>query len=160
MKAELQNKLYEKYPKIFGQKDLPMTQTAMCWGIACGDGWYNIIDTLCAHIQLEVDSPHEDIIKYTEYLEDPGLPEATVTYFQQQVIESRKRVIPQVEATQVKEKFGGLRFYIMGGNEKIDALISFAESMSECTCEECGRPGTQNAGGWIKTLCHDCRGEQ
>ena len=38
MKAELQNKLFEKYPKIFGQKDLPMTQTAMCWGIDCEIG--------------------------------------------------------------------------------------------------------------------------
>ena len=51
MNQRLQDKLYEKYPKIFGQKDLPMTQTAMCWGIDCGDGWYNIIDTLCCHIQ-------------------------------------------------------------------------------------------------------------
>lgn len=159
MKAELQNKLYEKYPKIFGQKDLPMTQTAMCFGIECGDGWYNIIDNLCAHIQHEVDRPHEDIERYTELLKDPELPEATVTYFQQQIVENRKRIIPQVEAVQVKEKFGGLRFYIAGGNEKIDDLISFAESMSECTCEQCGRPGEQNKGGWISTLCGECRGE-
>ena len=27
----------------------------MCWGIACGDGWYDIIDTLCHHIKLSVD---------------------------------------------------------------------------------------------------------
>ena len=131
MKAELQNKLFEKYPKIFGQKDLPMTQTAMCWGIDCGDGWYNIIDTLCWHIQHEVDRPHEDIERYTEYLEDQNLPEASVTYFQQQIIELKKLIIPQVEATQVKEKYGGLRFYVFGGNEKIDSLISFAESLSE-----------------------------
>ena len=160
MKAELQQKLYEKYPKIFGQKDLPMTQTAMCFGIECAAGWYNIIDNLCWHIQQEVDRPHEDIERYTKLLKDPELPEATITYFQQQIVESRKRIIPQVEAVQVKEKYGGLRFYTMGGNEKIDALISFAESMSECTCEECGRPGTQDEGGWIKTLCETCRGEQ
>ena len=160
MNQRLQDKLYEKYPKIFGQKDLDMMQTAMCWGIDCGDGWYNIIDTLCWHIQHEVDKPHEDIERFTEYLEDPDLPEATVTYFQQQIIEIRKRIIPQVEATQVKEKYGGLRFYVFGGDDKIDALISFAESMSECTCEECGRPGTQNVGGWIRTLCDICRGGQ
>ena len=131
MNQKLQDELYKKYPKIFGQKDLDMTQTAMCWGIDCGDGWYNIIDTLCAHIQHEVDKPHEDIQRYIEYLEDPELPEATVTYFQQQIIESKKRIIPQVEATQVKEKYGGLRFYVFGGDDKIDSLISFAESMSD-----------------------------
>ena len=160
MKAELQKKLYEKYPKIFVQKDYTIQQSAMPFGIECGDGWYNIIDTLCWHIQHEVDRPHEDIIKYTEYLEDPELPEATVTYFQQQIVESRKRIIPQVEATQVKEKFGGLRFYTFGSNEKIDALISFAESMSECTCEKCGRPGTQNERGWISTRCESCRWDE
>jgi hypothetical protein len=46
MKAELQQKLYEKYPKIFVQKDLPMSQTAMCWGIDCGDGWFWLLDNL------------------------------------------------------------------------------------------------------------------
>jgi len=32
MKLELQNKLFEKYPNIFKNKDLPMNQTCMCWG--------------------------------------------------------------------------------------------------------------------------------
>ena len=51
MKQELQNELFERYPKIFRQKDLSAQQTCMCWGIACGDGWYNLIDTLCHNIQ-------------------------------------------------------------------------------------------------------------
>jgi len=51
MKKELQDKLFEKYPKIFRQKDLPKQQTAMCWGISCGDGWYEIIDMLCGCLQ-------------------------------------------------------------------------------------------------------------
>ena len=107
MKAELQKKLFEKYPEIFVQKDYTIQQSAMPFGIECGDGWYNIIDTLCAHIQHEVDRPHEDIKRYTEYLKDPELTEPAVTYFQQQIIEDRKRIIPQPEATQVKEKYGG-----------------------------------------------------
>ena len=40
------NKLYEKYPKIFGEKDLPASQTCMCWGISVGDGWYWLIDNI------------------------------------------------------------------------------------------------------------------
>ena len=47
MNKELENKLYRKYPKIFRQKDLPPSETAMCWGICVGDGWYEIIDKLC-----------------------------------------------------------------------------------------------------------------
>lgn len=160
MKAELQDKLYEKYPKIFGQKDLDMTQTAMCWGISCGDGWYNIIDNLCWELQRIVDEPIETMERYEKLLKQPDLEEPTVAFFQSQIIEARKRQVPQVEAVQVKEKFGTLRFYIAGGNDKMDSLISFAENLSGCTCEECGRPGTQDNGGWIKTLCEECRGEK
>ena len=54
MKAELQQQLYENYPSIFRQKDLDKTVTAMCWGISCGDGWYDLIDTLCENIQNRI----------------------------------------------------------------------------------------------------------
>tara|TARA_R110000751_G_scaffold212149_2_gene315583 strand:+ start:308 stop:793 length:486 start_codon:yes stop_codon:yes gene_type:complete len=121
MKEEQQNKLFEKYPKIFRQKDLPMQQTAMCWGITCGDGWYNIIDTLCHNIK--------------------GHSEDTMV----------------TEATQVKEKYGGLRFYYDGGDELIRGMVRMAEGLSYCTCENCGSPGTQNDKGWISTLCDPCR---
>ena len=50
MKKELQNKLYKKYPELFVQKDWDMSKTCMCWGICCGDGWFHLIDNLCACI--------------------------------------------------------------------------------------------------------------
>jgi len=133
MKVELQNELFEKYPKIFRQKDLPMQETCMCWGIETGDGWYNIIDMLC--LQIEWHTAHN--LKKDE---DSDLV--------------------QVEAVQVKEKYGTLRFYYNGGNEFIHGLVSMAEGMSGRTCEECGAPGTQNNTGWIKTQCVPCRDKQ
>jgi len=51
MKKELQDKLYKKYPQLFAQKDLPMTQTCMCWGCDCDDGWYDILDELCEEVK-------------------------------------------------------------------------------------------------------------
>lgn len=50
MRIELEEKLYKTYPEIFGQVGMDMSQTAMCWGCQCGDGWYNILDDLCAVI--------------------------------------------------------------------------------------------------------------
>jgi len=47
MTPSLQQSLFNKYPKLFAQRDLPMTQTCMCWGIECGDGWYGVIDRMC-----------------------------------------------------------------------------------------------------------------
>lgn len=55
MRKELQIKLFKKYPKIFRQKDLPETESCMCWGIMTADGWYWLIDNLCDCIQWHVD---------------------------------------------------------------------------------------------------------
>lgn len=43
MREELQDALFVKYPKLLRKKDLK-------WGLQCGDGWYGIIDELCAVI--------------------------------------------------------------------------------------------------------------
>lgn len=51
MEKKLQDKLFEKYPNLFRQKDMPPQETAMCWGVSCGDGWYDIIDSTCSLIQ-------------------------------------------------------------------------------------------------------------
>lgn len=48
---------------------------------------------------------------------------------------------PQVEAVQIKEKFGGLRFYVGKAHVIQHALIRFAEGLSYRTCETCGAVG-------------------
>ena len=123
MNTKLEKKLYKKYPKIFRQRKLPMSQTCICWGLECGDGWYFLIDHLCGLLQWDIDrNEHE-----------------------------------QIEAVQVKEKFGTLRFYTNGADEKQDGMISFAEDLSGYICEECGSTDkvTQTK-GWIITLCKSC----
>ena len=54
---------------------------------------------------------------------------------------------------QVKEKFGGLRFYINSGSDEIHKRIIEAEIKSHEVCEKCGEPGESISGGWIVTLC-------
>jgi len=123
MKAELEEALYTKYPKLFRQKDLSMQQTCMCWGCSCGDGWYQILENLCSDIQKHLQAN----------------PEVTM------------------EFSQIKEKYGGLRIYIDGGDDHIDGLIDMAEAISYKTCEECGsEQGSIRNRGWMKTLCDNC----
>jgi hypothetical protein len=62
MREDLQNKLYQKYPKLFRHKDLPMQETCMCCGICTGDGWYNILDALCSEIQAHCNNWHSEQI--------------------------------------------------------------------------------------------------
>jgi len=132
MNRELQEELYQKYPEIFKQKDLSPQETAMCWGLSCGDGWFNLIDELCGNIQNR--------------------------------LENVNRNKPQEEhlicqAVQVKEKFGGLCFYIYGGDDYISGAIDLAESMSYYTCSQCGNKATNSKKdrGWIYTLCSSCK---
>ena len=63
----------------------------------------------------------------------------------------------QVEATQVKEKYGGMSFYTIGGDELIQGMIWLAETMSTAICEKCGSTTEVTpTEGWIKTLCSKC----
>jgi len=61
------------------------------------------------------------------------------------------------KVTQVKEKFGTLRFYCEGANDEIHSLIGKAELLSASTCEQCGDPGkSRSRGGWYSTVCDTC----
>jgi len=64
-----------------------------------------------------------------------------------------------VTVLQVKEKFGGLRFYVIGGDDDLYAAISEAESKSKTICEQCGAPGELRKTGWWKTLCDQHAGD-
>ena len=173
MRTELDKALCAKYPKIFVDRNAPMTHTAMCWGFECGDGWYHIIDTLCSKIQSKIDyhnDQRQKAILFNEMLEDCAHGDyrkfneyyswATAAYRANQmekIKDEKPKEIPnehgQVVAVQVKEKFGGLRFYVNGASDEIYNYISFAESMSYRVCEEYGAPGKTYTDGWHTTLC-------
>jgi hypothetical protein len=135
MREELDNYLCQTYPKMFADRNKPMTETAMCWGFECGDGWFNILNMLCQNIQHHIDWANRE-----------------------------SEVVPQVVLQQVKEKFGTLRFYYQGGDDYIRGMVSLAESMSGVTCEGCGNqaetnwPKAENGGigGWVRTICAPC----
>lgn len=61
--------------------------------------------------------------------------------------------IDQVTVQQIKEKFGGLRFYYEGGDDTIDGTVNMAESWASHTCEVCGDRATKKTNGWIKNVC-------
>lgn len=58
-----------------------------------------------------------------------------------------------VTIEQIKEKFGGLRFYYSGGSEHTHKAVRLAEDECAKTCEFCGEPGTERNLPWIRTLC-------
>jgi hypothetical protein len=113
-------KMEERFPKMFSEP---------YGGFAIGEGWWPIIETLCANIQ-----------SYTDWWNKNR---------------ETRPVVEQVVVEQIKEKFGGLRFYYQGGDDKIRGMVTMAEAWAGHHCEICGKPGRQREGGWIKTLCDE-----
>jgi|SRR5215510_3577356 len=61
-------------------------------------------------------------------------------------------------ATQVKEKYGTLRFYMSCETEEMSSLIAESEKKSSETCEVCGNPGTlDGVTYWLATHCEEHR---
>ena len=137
MNETLARDLYLKYPKIL--KDENGIETYL----DVGDGWYDILDTLCEQIQHHIDWKN-GTGKYEKYKDHIKAGEG----------------VPQVVADQIKEKFASLRFYVYGGDEKTAGMIEMAEALTTRTCEVCGAPGKKTKGGWIKTLCKRHAAEQ
>lgn len=116
--------LFEKYPKLYAQKDLPR------YGFP-GDGWFELIDELSFDIQNLCDQK--------------GF---------------------QVEAVQVKSKWGGLRFYITSTDEcDVDnsdyeilrKLISAAESKSFNVCQRCSNEIKESDRSLQNNFCSGCK---
>ena len=114
---------YDTFAKRM-EKSYPKMFQGKYGGFAVGKGWYPIIERLCSSIQQHIEWKNKD-----------------------------SEVCPQVVVEQIKEKFGGLRFYYQGGDEYINGLVSMAESWAGIACEECGGIGKRRGGGWVRTLC-------
>ena len=63
-----------------------------------------------------------------------------------------------ITITQIKEKFGGLKFYVDKYTEELSEMIHNAEAESYCVCETCGTRENVGitVGGWYRTICPDC----
>ena len=165
MREELDLKLVEKYPLIFKDRNKPMNQTAMCWGFSHGDGWYNIIDTLCGLLYSKYNQAKDRYEFLKESLEENGGKTVWGKPVTQEEVDAAKAKMDEEAekvpvASQVKEKFGGLRFYVWAATEEHYNYITFAESMSYRTCEHCGAPGKRYTDGWHVVLCDEHAKEQ
>jgi hypothetical protein len=157
MKRELDSQLCEKYPLIFKDRNADMRTTAMCWGLECGDGWYNIIDVLCGLLTSDYRQAKSRYDSIKDKVGQVANEWSKKIVTQEQIDEAKAKLDEETlkvpVAVQVKEKFGGLRFYVQAATDKHYQYISFAESMSYRTCEECGAPGKTYTDGWHTTLC-------
>jgi hypothetical protein len=153
MRKQLQRQLKEKYEILYPVviKEKRYNEPFSDFGYECGDGWYNLIDELLSWLKFQ---------------------HLTNQY-------------PKITITQVKEKFGYLSFYYNNPEfddmiwadwqlelpieklksefenqiSKIRGAVSFASSISNTICENCGsnHEVARNNGNWINYYCKECR---
>lgn len=72
-------------------------------------------------------------------------------------LKRHKGALKKYRITQIKEKFGGLRWYDNWGTEKIyKEIIPKYEAISYETCINCGKPAMYISKGWISPYCCNC----
>lgn len=185
MNSELEQRLFKKYKRLFrSQVDSSGIAVApLVYSIECRDGWFNLIDRLLTSINEHVESSRNQRardLRYNRALKaaKSGNPNYLYNYFQfgmrsykidpwvvdrahsEMQIGKLKEPSPAVShvyVTQIKEKFGSLRFYYTGGDEYVSGMVALAESMSNVICEGCGAPGSKTRSGWIRVLCNSCK---
>jgi len=124
MKLELQTELFRRYPKLFREPGKRLVDPEVIsefeerlqddngpfdeHGIECGDGWFDLVDRLSGASESEI-----------ETLMARGV---------------QKECWPRI--AQIKEKMGGLRFYVNGPlSDDLRARILQAENIeSRRTC--------------------------
>jgi len=181
MSPEKDAYLVEKFPKMFVERYLDPSQTCMCWGFDIDDGWFDIIHNTCRLIQSHIKWQRKQralALAYNRAIKKAlkGDQSSLINYFSRGVpatpqnnewvkgrassalLDGERKVpyaCPQVIVTQVKEKFGTLRFYYNGGDDYVAGIVAMAEAMTSVTCERCGKPGTRNDSGYISVRCEE-----
>ena len=133
MNKTLDSKLVKVFPTLYRDRHASMMATCMCWGFDCGDGWYKIIWDLSEKLEPICKKLTEKLTK------------------------EQKEMGARYCASQVKEKYGTLSFYMTFYDEPVESLVRKAEKKSGKTCEQCGAQGTLwNDFGWMSTRCDKC----
>ena len=175
MKKEFEEKLYEDFPLLFGDCYGNPQNTCMCFGFSCDDGWEPIIRELAQKleplIQKFINKNFDKLpckwCNINKLNHDKGWSieqdDGTVKHYLCHGSNGYEAAYPR--ASQVKEKFAELHFYMtMATTEMYDLIYKF-EKKSKYICEQCGLNGqicstsADGSYGWLKTLCLKCATE-
>lgn len=125
--------IMSNYPELYRERDLPMSQSTMCWGFETPKEWYPVLDKL-SHVLSNVPP-------YT--YRNPDNPAEFV------------QVPVAIVAKQVKIKFGELRYYYTVELMSDDC----PENMSDQEAENAYGHADDYANGAIALATELCEGE-
>ena len=146
--------ILDRYPNLF-----PAEPDGSRLPFACGEGWFPIVEQLCATIQGYIDhtevpvatadgenlliSPPQLVFDTIKEKLGTGRFYETLLPFPVEVVAA----VPEATLQRLRELFG----------EKFGGMILFAEHLTAVTCEACGQPGELlNRKGYLATRCPEC----
>ena len=135
---------YEQFTKELETKYPEMYHNVYC-GISIDEGWFQIIRSLS-----------DQLYHHVKHNNDRRAKLLIDNRYNQEIPE--ELMYPEVH--QIKEKFGGLRFYADYTDDFAYGAICLAEEWAINTCEMCGKPGKIREGGWMKVLCDEHEAER
>lgn len=136
---EFDKYICEKYPVMFGERRMPVTQTCMCWGFEIGKGWYRILAELCEKLDVIYQETGIAVV-FTQVKEKYG----TARFYYD--VNTLKENIKNID-----------KWYDM-----ISMLVDEAESQSAYYCDVCGKYiesdelRTICICGWYYGTCKKC----
>jgi hypothetical protein len=160
MSPELDQQLFDKFGKYFPQYENE-------FNFEIFDGWYYLIYYLLEGMTRQLRYAEKNLIntensfndgkKIHFFNKETNSPDSR-PYTKKEVGDAQVKYnealskIPHIE--QIKEKYGTLRIYVSNSNPEIESLISYAEGMSQHTCQECGNIGKLRGTNWLRVLCN------
>jgi hypothetical protein len=129
MKRETEEYLFSLAPEFFNRTDLRVS--AMGFGFEVGDGWAGIIEGGIKALK-----------NWIYYGYDSQWPDGKYPH--------------KYQVVQVKEKYGTMRWYAYGEDERARSIGNAIEMASSLICEFCGASGKLRTRGWWHTLCDSC----
>lgn len=136
MTPELESQLVADFPMLFANDGLPPEQSAMAFGCDHGDGWYDILRSLCERLTLLAETFNIEIA-FVQVKEKFG---GLRTYYTTTLHEDENDVLKGI----------------------ISAIVSHTAAESFHVCELCGRSGLlrQVSDHWWQTVCFKCKPKQ
>ena len=71
----------------------------------------------------------------------------------------KNKYLYKFRITQIKEKYGTIRFYYNAGTEELSNIVNRYENKSFLTCISCGEKAKYITNGWICPYCENCISE-
>jgi hypothetical protein len=130
MSPDLERKLVKDFPKLFGDVDKSVSQTLICFGCECNDGWFNILYELCvelADMAKKEGQAREDVLRFSQIKEKFG----ELCIYTRGATDEMQDLISKAE-------------------------YASAKICEECGKEG----SIDDSQYWVKTLCQDCKNKR